>query len=161
MSILEINFAVFPTLSYGQQRDPLVWKYLQMDNSTISFIYIYIYWTFLFLVDDQSKLHRNFIAKYNKLLVLKKFHFLHIFLYTKIWGQEKGQTTLLGKKKRLFFFFLTKEIVWREQSMIVICFFCFSTISIKVLPIILKPGRMGWLRTRLTRDWNRAVFMKN
>jgi hypothetical protein len=130
MSILEINFAVFPTLSYGQQRDPLVWKYLQMDNSTISFIYIYIYWTFLFLVDDQSKLHRNFIAKYNKLLVLKKFHFLHSIVF-------------VGKKKKDCFFFLTKEIVWIEQSMIVIFFFCFSTISIKVLPIILKLGRIG------------------
>ena len=40
--------------------------------------------------------------------MLKKFHFLHIFLYTKIWGQEKGQTELLVLK--IVFFFFTKEI---------------------------------------------------
>jgi hypothetical protein len=136
MSILEINFAVFPTLSYGQQRDPLVWKYLQMDNSTISFIYIYIYiyWTFLFLVDDQSKLHRNFIAKYNKLLVLKKFHFLHIFLYTKIWGQEKGQTTLLGKKKRLFFFFLLKKLYEENNLWLLYVFFVSAQFQLRFYP---------------------------
>ena len=35
MSIFEINIAVFPTFLYCQQRDLIVWKYLQLNNSTI------------------------------------------------------------------------------------------------------------------------------
>jgi len=39
MSILEINIAVFPTFLYSQQRDLIVWKYLQLNNSTCSSIF--------------------------------------------------------------------------------------------------------------------------
>jgi len=35
MTIFEINIAVFPTFFYSQQRDLIVWKYLQLNNSTI------------------------------------------------------------------------------------------------------------------------------
>ena len=44
MSISEINIIVFPTLLYNQGdteilRDLLVWKYLQLNNSTFSSIF--------------------------------------------------------------------------------------------------------------------------
>jgi hypothetical protein len=125
MSILEINIAVFPTFLYCIVKnmqlileesvsiqlilDLIVWKYLQLNNSTFSFIYN-ISWTFVFLVDGQGKLRKNFIAKYSieKHLWTKLLH--NFYIYKMTLGSRKRTDQVVSPQGSFFIFFLLRKL---------------------------------------------------